>query len=308
MAEGKVIVTGINGFVGEHVAREFTTLGFDVIGVGHDTQPHPKLGEVITDYVQCNLLDGDSVNRLDLSETKALIHLAGLSNVGDSFLHPVRYISENPIMTFNLLEKAAADRMPGRAVIVSTGALYDQASPLPLSEKSPTKPGSPYAVGKLSTEDVADYFRSRGLDTVSVRPFNHIGPGQGQGFILPDLFKQLSEADETIVTGNIDTKRDYTDVRDIARAYGKIALTPSLHESLYNICSGRSLSGREILTLLQAAMDKQTITSVVDPNKIRPNDTPDIYGDASRLSEELSWHPEIDIEQTITDFIASAKK
>lgn len=307
MAE-KVIITGVNGFVGEHVARDFKEHGFAVVGTGREDIPSSKVAEFLDDYIKVDLLKDESVSEsLSLKAVDAIIHLAGLSSVGQSFERPREYIADNGLMAFNIFEKALADAMPGRIVVVSSGALYSPSQPLPLGESSITSPGSPYAVGKLMTEDVARYFKARGLDTVIARPFNHIGPGQGPGFILPDFYTQLLAAQETgtILVGNIDTKRDYSDVRDIVRAYRELALADSTEHDLYNICSGRSLSGREILSLLQKVMSVDNVTVEIDPTKVRPNDIENIVGDSSRIRDEFGWQPEIPIEQTVRDFIAS---
>lgn len=305
-----VVITGINGFVGEHAAREFKSQGFNVIGAGHDEKANAKVAELLDDYIACDLLDENQVNeRFNLKDSKTVIHLAGLANVGESFDQPKRYMTDNGIMTHNILRKSLSDGMSGRVVVISTGALYDPNQPLPLTETARTASNSPYAVGKLFAEDVVRYYRTQGVDAVIVRPFNHIGPGQGKGFILPDLYSQLvSEVKtEQIMVGNLETKRDYTDVRDIVRAYGILALASSLKNDTYNVCSGRSLAGSEILKSLQEATGTTDVAVVVDQTKLRPNDIMEINGSSARLQEELGWTPEIPIEQTIKDFVASRK-
>lgn len=305
----KIIVTGVNGFVGEHVVDTFKADGFEVVGVAFDQQPNEKVAEKLDDYISCNLLDVESVNKLSLSDVRAIIHLAGLSAVGQSFDQPQRYIADNAVMTYNLLDRAKQSGMTGRAVVISSGALYNPNQPLPIAESSLTDPTSPYAIGKLATERVVDYFRIRGLDAVTVRPFNHIGPGQGEGFILPDLYAQLTTAGSggEILVGNLETKRDYTDVRDIVAGYKALALADKLQHNLYNICSGRSLSGKDILALLQKASGIEDVQVTVDQSKIRPTDIMDIYGDSSRLQHELGWQPTHDIAQTVADFVASKR-
>lgn len=306
--ESSVIITGINGFVGEHVAREFKNHNLPVVGIGHHDTPSDNVSPLLDQYVPCDMLDEQRLHSsLDFKNARAVIHLAGLATVGQSFEQPKRYMVDNGAMAINLLQSALDHNFKGRTIIVSTGALYDPHQPLPLSEGASTTANSPYAVGKLFVEDVAGYYRSRGLDVVVARPFNHIGPGQGPGFILPDMYGQLLEARATgkIRVGNINTKRDYTDVRDIARAYGVIALASSLQYGLYNICSGRSLSGKELLAALQRELMIDELSIEVDQSKIRPNDILEITGDSSRLQQELNWKPEIPIEQTIADYIAS---
>lgn len=310
MSAENIVITGINGFVGEHAAREFKSQGFSVIGVGHDRSANGKVSALLKEYIECDLLDENQVSeRIDLTNSRAVIHLAGLANVGESFYQPKQYMTDNGIMAHNLLSKSLSDKMPGRVVAVSTGALYDPNQPQPLSETALTASNSPYAVGKLLVEDIVKYYRTRGTDAIIVRPFNHIGLGQGKGFILPDLYDQLTSVGETreIMVGNLETKRDYTDVRDIARAYGMLALALSLDHDTYNVCSGRSLSGVEILKHLQEATGTKEVKVTVDQSKLRPNDIMEITGDPSRLHNELGWKPEIALEQTVEDFILSQK-
>ena len=304
MAE-TIIVTGVNGFVGEHAVDAFKADGFDVIGLAHDPTPADKVAGKLNGYITCDLLDTAMVDTVDLTDVRAILHLAGLSAVGQSFEQPQRYISENAVMTYNLLSHAMSESLEGRVIVVSTGALYDPQQPLPIAEESHVSATSPYAIGKLATEHVVSYFRNRGLDTITVRPFNHIGPGQGGGFLLPDLCTQLSGivSGGEIMVGNIDTKRDYTDVRDVAAAYKALALAESLEHEVYNVCSGRSLSGRDILSLLEKAMGLSGVQAVVDQSKVRPTDVMDIYGDASRIYSELGWKPQVGIEETIRDFV-----
>ena len=306
MAE-KIIVTGVNGFVGEHVVNTFKQDGFEVVGVAYDQVANEKVSDALDGYISCNLLDENAVANISLENVRSIIHLAGLSAVGQSFEQPRRYITDNALMTYNLLDHAKSTNLPGRVVVISTGALYDPHQPLPLGESSKTGATSPYAIGKLATEHVVSYFRNRGLDTVAVRPFNHIGPGQGLGFLLPDLYSQLVAAKDggEMMVGNLDTRRDYTDVRDIVRAYKSLALAGSLGSDVYNICSGRSMSGREILKILQHSTGIENVDITIDPAKIRPSDVMDIYGDSSRIHKELDWTPQIPIEQTIRDFVAS---
>lgn len=308
MAE-KIIITGVNGFVADHVIDTFQQDGYEIIGVAYDKNPNPKVVTKLGEYVSCNLLDLSDVSKINFENVNAVIHLAGLSAVGLSFEQPQRFISENAAMTYNLLDHAKISNFDGRIIVVSTGALYDPTQKLPLSENSQTLASSPYAIGKLATEHVVNYFRSRGVDVITVRPFNHIGPGQGKGFILPDLYAQVMESGDSqvIKVGNITTQRDYTDVRDIALAYKMLALAPNLESELYNICSGESLSGEFILQSLEKAMGVEVSTEV-DTSKLRPNDIAVITGDSSRLRNELGWHPNVPIDQTIIDFIDTERQ
>lgn len=305
----KVLVMGINGFVGEHVSRRFNELGYEVVGVARQDSPTDKVDDTLSDYHKLDLLDVNSVNKLSLDGISAIIHLAGRSSVGESFEKPREYITENSLMTYNLHDHAKAVGFDGRIITVSTGALYDPRQPLPLEEESRTASNSPYAVGKLSAEAVALYFKTQGVDTVIARPFNHVGPGQGGGFLLPDMYAQLrnTDADGAIRVGNLDTRRDYTDVRDIARAYSNLVEAEKLNHTVYNVCSDRSLSGLQILDIIKNVAGLKGVDALVDPSRLRRNEIMDIRGSYDRIHQDTGWVPSIDIRQTVADFVDRAK-
>jgi GDP-4-dehydro-6-deoxy-D-mannose reductase len=306
--KSEIIVTGINGFVGEHLARQLKEAGFSVRGVGRESTPNQKVGEHLTAYDQADLLDAESISPIAFKDAAAIIHLAGLASVADSFNNPELYHRANAEMTHNLLDKATTNDFKGRAVVVSTGALYDASQPMPLSETSQTTESSPYAIGKLKAEQVAKDFKSLGHDIVIARPFNHIGPGQGKGFLVPDLYDQLRDVaandESTILVGNLTTKRDYTDVRDIVAAYIQLATAPSLEHDTYNISTGTSYSGLEVLEFLKSAAGLSAITPVIDQSRVRPTDAMEITGNSSRLQNELGWKPVSTVQKAIADFVA----
>lgn len=303
----EIVITGVNGFVGGHVARHLFELGYQAIGVGREATPNPTVEKYITDYRQADLIDEEQVAALPLKTARAIIHLAGLASVADSFKNPELYRTGNATMTKNLLSSALDQGFAGRALVISTGAVYDTSQETRLNEDSPLQENSPYAYGKVRAEEVAEEYRSKGMDVVTVRPFNHIGPGQGIGFLVPDLYEQLVEARKEgrseIQVGNLSTKRDYTDVRDIVRAYRLLATSPSLDNNIYNVSSGSALSGFEILDHLRRAMGLASIDPVVDPKRVRPTDSPFIIGDSSRIKTELGWKTLYSPERAIRDFV-----
>ncbi len=305
-----ILVTGVNGFVGHHLAEACKNKGLDVCGTGYGAlKPGSKLNKLMRQYWSIDLTDSDQVNRwLGFSKISAVIHLAGLAAVGPSFDQPAKYIANNTAMLINLAEKAIAQKSQARFIVVSSGAIYDPEQDLPVSEIGKLLPNSPYSVSKIATELLCDYYRSRGLDMVVVRPFNHIGPGQGPGFILPDLANQASQYSTTgrFNVGNLKTKRDYTDVRDVVQAYIALATANRLSHSVYNVCSGKSHSGEEILAKIceQSGINNPHIE--VDQSKIRPNDIMDIRGDNTRLKTDTHWQPSITLSQSVTDYIAAA--
>lgn len=307
----EIVITGVNGFVGEHLARHLKESGFSVRGVGRETEPTPTVAPYIDTYQAADLLNASEVSKLNFRESVAIIHLAGLASVAESFDKPDLYKSGNAAMTENLLSAAKQQGFQGRVVAISTGALYSPAEPMPLNEDSGTAQNSPYAIGKIRAEEVIKQYRAGGLDAVIVRPFNHIGPGQGSGFLVGDLYDQLNSAEESgvqeILVGNLATKRDYTDVRDIVKAYTLLATAPSLQYDTYNIASGTSREGFEILDYLKSAMGLNDIKPVTDPSRIRPTDVMDITGDASRIRNELGWEPTLAISDAIKDFVERKK-
>ncbi len=304
-----IAITGINGFVGEHLARHLKEYDYAVTGIGREQAPNDKVAHLVDDYHSCDLLDKEAVRKLDVKNAAAIIHLAGLASVGDSFKNPDLFIEGNATMTDNLLSLALDQGFKGRVVAISTGAVYNSDQPSPFSETAIIGGSSPYATGKIKAEQVAHDYMKRGLSVVVARPFNHIGPGQNQGFLLPDMYAQLIAAkhvgETSITTGDLTTRRDYTDVRDIVRAYSLLALAGSLQFDTYNVASGSSRSGEEILNLLEKSTGIEEISHVTDPARLRTNDPKDITGDASRITSELGWRPEIDLETTIKDFVAS---
>jgi len=305
-----LLVTGVNGFVGHHVVHELKKLEVSVIGLGQDIQPTPTNADLLAGYVSADLTDKDAVDAIDLSTFSAVIHLAGLANVGQSFAEPAEFLSANASMSINLLQHALDTKSSARFIVISSGAVYENKQQLPIPETGILTHNSPYSVSKLAVEMMNDYYRSRGVDTVTMRPFNHIGPGQGPGFIVPDLLMKLRAAKANggpIQAGNLATARDYTDVRDVARAYIAVALSSQKPmESVYNVCSGRSLTGHEILETLAEELSYSSMPEIdTDHSLLRPNDAQDIYGDNTRLKKEFDWKPTISIKQTIKDIVAA---
>lgn len=306
--KNEIIVTGVNGFVGEHLARHLQASDFSVRGIGRESTPNENVAPYLDTYQQADLLNKEQVSGLLFKQAAAIIHLAGLASVAESFDKPDLYKTGNAEMTENLLKAAENQGFTGRVVAVSTGALYDPNQSMPLNEESKTTEGSPYAIGKIRAEEVIKQHKVNGLDVVIARPFNHIGPGQTNGFLVPDLYNQLIAANQagssSIMVGNLATRRDYTDVRDIVKAYTALATADSLTHDTYNIASGASLSGFEILEHLQKSMKLELVKSKVDQAKVRPTDAMNIVGDASRLTAELGWTTQSNPNTAIVDFVA----
>lgn len=304
----KVLVTGVNGFVGHHLTRELKSRGIKVYGLGRE----PKLSGVLTDlldeYWACDLLDMAKLSNLALEEIDAIVNLAGLARVADSFSDPEKYKAINVGVLSNLGQVLLEKNLNPRVIAISTSTVYDPTQDLPLDENSKLiTEGSPYSLSKILMEKAANELKSKGLDIVVVRPFNHIGPGQEEGFLIPDLYAKLIESKSTgnpMKVGNLSTKRDYTDVRDVVRAYGDLATASELKHGLYNVASGKSVAGTEILGILSNLLN-HPVTTEIDEALIRPYEIMDIYGSYDRLNKEISWTPKIELRQTLKDFVAA---
>lgn len=302
-----LLVTGVNGFVGQHLVRELHARDCRVIGSGQSEPADGAISDLLDEYIACDLVDTKQVERLPLDKVDAVISLAGLANVGASFDRPDEYKHVNIAVLATVCERLLELGLTSRVIAISTGAVYDSNQPLPLSEDSKTvQEGSPYAQSKLLMEQAALDFRARGLGCVVARPFNHTGPGQRPGFLLPDMYQKIRNyqaTGEPIKVGRLDTKRDYTDVRDIVRAYADLALAEQLEHDTYNVCSGRSVPGQTIVDLLCKELGAENIKIEVDQSLLRPNDPPELYGTYDRLKAAAGWQPTIPLDQTIKDFI-----
>lgn len=308
----KILVTGINGFVGKHLARHLAHQGCEVGGVGREENIAPELENIVSHYQTCDLTDAPAVSRLDL-RFDAVISLAGLANVGQSFGQADHYMQVNVAVASNLCQALLNQKLSPRIIAISSGAVYDSSQPMPLIETSRLGTGSsPYTQSKIAMERAVLEFRGNGLpECLAVRPFNHVGPGQETGFLVPDLYQKIIEAvksGQPVMTGNLTTRRDYTDVRDVVRAYALLATIDfgRLSEPVYNVCSGQTHSGQEVLAEFKKHIpgtDKLKITT--DPALIRPGDPQVLVGSNERLHQATGWKPEIPFTQTIADFVAS---
>lgn len=291
--------------MGHHLAAELSQSSCQVLGSGLDDQLDPKLSPLVAEYYgNTDLTSPEAVAKLPLDEVDAIINLAGLAQQGSSFGKEDLYNRINVGVHTTVLDRLKQlDRKDVRVVAISTGAVYDSDQQMPISEAGAlVKDGSPYALSKIAMEEALQPYIDDGFDVVIARPFNHIGPGQLGGFLLPDLTEQALHNDKVTV-GNLKSERDYTDVRDVVKAYVLLATQPTLASSMYNVCSGRSVAGETILQEVLKACNRQDLPVEIDSARIRPNDPPKIVGDNSRLKQDTGWQPTIPLEQTIQDFV-----
>ena len=302
-----LVITGANGFVGAHVAALADNAGHRVIAIGREPEPSALLAPHVSDYLTADLYSSWPVQE----SIDAVVHLAGLAAVGPSFQEPQPYIELNSGIMTRMCESLLDRRSNARVVVVSSGAVYAPPNgPTPVTESSPVAFTSPYAIAKLLVESQARYYATRGLDTIIARPFNHIGPGQGAGFLVPDLFTAVRDLPpgESITVGNLDTARDYTDVRDVARAYITLALADSHNHDVYNVATGVAQTGRDVLTAIANALGRPIPPTTIDPSRLRPNDPPIIIGDATRLCDEHRWVPTIPWTQSIVEYVTQVER
>ena len=294
-------ITGADGFVGRHLVREAALLGHSVTAVTRTK----NLEGAIKPFVDRHLYADLSKVWPEEEDSDAVIHLAGLADVGRSFSEPLNYMTTNSAFAVHIGESfLKQQRFDTRVLFISTGAVYKAQGDAPITEKFATSASSPYAASKLGYEQLANYYSSLGIDAVTARPFNHLGPGQKAGFILPDLAIKIHglAKNQPLELGNISTSRDYTDVRDVANAYIQIVTAPKLEHKVYNVASGTGTSGFQIFNLLWRELGNSLNMPEFHQTRIRPLDNPKIIGDATRLTNELGWKPRISLEESIHDF------
>ena len=256
-----------------------------------------------------DLLDADAARRVVAEARPSVVyHLAALASAGRSWEDPARTLRENEALALNVLEAVRAEAPDARLIAVASGEVYGPGEGRPLDERSPLRPQNPYAVSKAAADLLAGlYADAHGLDVVRVRPFNHAGPGQSDTYAIASFARQVAEgrarsdAPVRVVTGNPESRRDFTDVRDVVRAY-RLLSADGVAPGVYNVCSGRARSVREIVELLGEVAGVQ-IEHVVDPARVRAHDVPEVVGSHEALAAATGWEPEIPFERTLADTV-----
>jgi GDP-4-dehydro-6-deoxy-D-mannose reductase len=290
-----VLVTGGSGFAGRHLVEACRAAGDEVATA-------ERAGGV-------DLLDAEATRAAVAAAAPGVVyHLAARAHVGESWRDPGGTLLDNVAMTLNLLEAVRAEAPEAAVVVASSSEIYGPPARLPVDESAPLRPQNPYAVSKASADLLAGFQAdAHGLRVIRARAFNHSGPGQEPTYAIASFARQAAVAAEAgatvlrIVTGNPDTRRDYTDVRDVVRAYRLLA--ERAEPGAYNVCSGVSRSARELIEGLAAAAGME-LEHVVDPELVRPNEVMELRGSADALRAATGWEPEIALERTLADTVA----
>lgn len=311
----RALITGIAGFVGRHLARYLAAIA-DVEIYGVDQFGGPAVASEIglgarLQVMQVDLADGKRVrDAIEATRPDWVFHLAAQAFVPTAFADPTGTLVNNIVGQVNLLEAVLALHLKPTIMVVGSNEEYGMVEPeeLPIKETAPFRPANPYAVSKVAQDMLGyQYHIAHGLPIVRVRPFNHLGPGQSERFVASDFAKQIAEIElgirpPVIHVGNLEAERDFTDVRDIVRAY-HLAVTVGRPGDVYNLGSGRAVSIQHLLDLM-LAQSRVSIKVERDSSRLRPADIPRIVADSSKFRELTGWRAEIPLERTLADTLA----
>lgn len=312
----RVLLTGIAGFAGSFLAAQLVqNPDIELHGVIH--RHDRRIQELRSQLV---LHRGDLRNALWVSEVVQLVnpdvtmHLAAWSDVGGSWQQPWTTYELNIQCQLNLLEALRRWQPACRTLVISSNEVYGLVRPdeLPIQESNPLRPNSPYGVSKIAQDMMGyQYWNSHRLPVIRARSFNHLGPEQSDDFAASAFARQIVEIelgmrDPVVQVGNLSTERDFTDVRDVVRAYWQLIMRGAPGEC-YNVGSGRPRSIRWILETLLDLTPVQ-VRVEVDPNRLRPSDVPVSYCDNRRLIEATGWQPAIDLRSSLADLLESWRR
>lgn len=287
---GPVLVTGAGGFVGGYLLAE---LGDRAVPGNADVTNAAELA-----------------SELRSVRPAALVHLAALSSVADSWENASEVWRVNALGTVNLLDAVATEQSSARILVVSTGEVYGRAESVPTPEEAPMHPPSPYAASKAAAEIACGQARRTGLDVVVARAFPHIGPRQDERFAIGSWTRQIAQLEAqgggTLSVGDISVERDLTDVRDVVRAY-RLLLDPAVEPGTYNVASGRAVPLADVVDILVGLAECEVEVERTT-ERSRPLDIPVLCGEPSRLEAATGWRPEIPLEQTLADSLDLARR
>src|SRR5437867_2326990 len=313
MARMRILITGITGFVGSHLAEFALSRDAEVVGAlrwRSNTEHIEHLRDRLT-LIQSDLRDVSSTRELvERAAPDYIIHLAAQSFVGASWQTPAETLMTNAISQTNLFEAIRQLKTVTRFLVIGSSEEYGLVYPdeLPIRETNPLRPLSPYAVSKV-TQDLMgfQYFKSYGLDIVRARAFHHTGPRRGEAFATSNFAKQVAEIEaglrEPVVdVGDLKPSRDFSDVRDIVRGYW-LLLERGVPGEVYNLCSGVDWTIERVLNFLIGRSTLPRVEIRQDPARLRPSDVPVLRGSREKVERALGWRGVIPLEQTLTDLL-----
>jgi GDP-4-dehydro-6-deoxy-D-mannose reductase len=310
----KVLVTGITGFAGSHLVDYMLTLpNVDITGIirwRSRTENIEHFRDRVT-FVECDLRDASSTRDvIESVRPDRIFHLAAQSFVPTSWTAPTESLVTNIIGQLNIFEAVKKSGLNPRIQLACSSEEYGlvHEDELPIRETNPLRPLSPYAVSKVGQDLLGyQYFKSYGLHVVRTRGFNHEGPRRGPVFVSSDFAKQIADIEKgrrepVVRVGNLEARRDFTDVRDMVRAYW-LALEKGEPGEVYNLCSGKDWVIRDMLDYL-LSLSRAKIRVETDETRLRPSDVPVLLGDYSKFQKATGWVPTIPFEQTLQDLLA----
>jgi len=307
----KVFITGISGFAGSFLAEHLLKgEQYEIAGTYNSETSLSHLSKIKDKLSlhKVNLLDSDAVDDVfNTVKPDIVYHLAAKSSPGDSYEKPSETILNNMSIQINVLESLRKMKSSAKVLVVSSAQVYGLVDPsdLPINEETPLKPNNPYAVSKIAQDYLGlQYFLAYGMPVIRVRPFNHIGPRQSTQFAISSFAKKVADIEKgkqepVLHVGNIESKRDLTDVRDTVRAY-HLVLEKGKNGDVYNIGSGTSYKISEILEIF-ISLAKVPISIKVDETLLRPSDSPELVCDTSKLVASTGWKPEFSLEVSLKD-------
>ncbi|HLC77311.1 MAG TPA: GDP-mannose 4,6-dehydratase [archaeon] len=306
----RALITGITGFTGSHMAEYLLKNGHEVVGTvrgrNRQTEFIDGLKNKIT-LLECDLTDTNSVSQtLDEATPDVIFHLAAQSFVPTSWRAPQETINTNVIGTLNVLESMRRSKTDAVIQIAGSSEEYGlvHENETPIKETNQLRPLSPYAVSKVAQDLLGyQYHKSYGMKVVRTRAFNIVGPRSAEKIVTAAFAKQIAEiergAEPVIHVGNLDAFRDFTDVRDIVRAY-TLAVEKCEYDEVYNICSGKTWKIRDVLQML-LSMSTKKIEIQEDQARMRPSDVQILLGDNTKFRSKTGWAQKIPFEQTLKD-------
>src|SRR5262249_18589026 len=300
--QGLPLVTGATGFAGGHLLERLVGGGAEVHAIARAGGQLPAARPGVR-WSAVDLLDRDAVRRaLEAARPSVIYHCAGIADVQDAWKTPARALRVNVLGTHNLLEGCRDAGLACRIFVTGSAQIYRPRTGA-ITEEDEVAPANPYGVSKLAQELTA---AGSGLPVVLARPFNHAGPRQSPSYASSAFAQQIAgieagRREAVLRVGNLESRRDITDVRDTVRAYQALAES-GVPLRPYNVCSGRAYSMREILDIL-LSLARVRVRVELDPARLRPSDNPIILGSHARLTADTGWRPEIPIERTLADLL-----